>query len=280
MIAVVLGAMVLESAIFAAIPQTGAGEKLTIVNGYAFVDVSVGGRGPFRMMIDTGASSCSLTPKAARAARLTVDHQVALTTLAKERLVPAASNVPVRVGSVEAGGVEFLAMELDAVRTVDSRADGVLGQSFLSRLPYLIDYRRKFLWLGDEAGRQGGRLGTEIVAERAYGRMVLPVGMGPGSGRWRLALDSGASGLVMRCGGHCPQLWNARRGDAILTNSGACAVRRGIVRRVVVGTTIVRSVEAALLDGQALSFEDGVLPANWFSAVYVDSARNLVRLAK
>ena len=222
MIAVVLGAMLLESAVVAGIPPSRDGEKLTIVNGFAFVDVSIGGKGPFRMMIDTGATSCSLSPESAKAAGLVMDYRVVF--------------------------------------------------------PYLIDYRQKLLWLGDEAVRQAASLRTEIAAERADGRMVLPVGMESGGGRWRLTLDTGANALVIRCGARCPKLRDAHGGDRIVTNAGSCAVRRGIVHHVTVGTMIIPRAEAALVDGPVRASEDGVLPASWFSAVYVDSARNLVRL--
>jgi hypothetical protein len=275
-----LGALLLQGMIFAGVHQTGAAEKLTIVNGYAFVDVSINGRGPFRMMIDTGASSCWLTPEVAFAAGLTFDHRVVFTTMAGERLVPAASNARVRLGSEEAGSVEVLSLELDGVRTVSRGVDGVLGQSFLGRFVYMIDYRRKLFRLGDEAGEQVPSFTTEILAEQAQGTMVLPVGIEPGAGIWRLTLDTGSDALVMRCGAHCPQVRDSREGDRIMTNSGSRGVRRGFVDRITVGAVSIPRAEVALLDGPVSGFADGVLPANWFAAVYVDSARNLVRLAK
>jgi hypothetical protein len=72
----------------------------------------------------------------------------------------------------------------------------------------------------------------------------------------------------------------ASLGDRIVTNSGSCAVRRGIVRRIRVGATVIPSAEAALVDGPVSGLEDGVLPANWFRAIYVDSERNVVRLGR
>jgi hypothetical protein len=82
----------------------------------------------------------------------------------------------------------------------------------------------------------------------------------------------------MRCGGHCPKLQDARSGDRIVTNSGTCTVRRGVVRQVSVGDIVFPKAVTALMDGAVSSLDEGLLPANWFSAVYVDSVRNVVRL--
>ncbi|HLK62495.1 MAG TPA: aspartyl protease family protein [Bryobacteraceae bacterium] len=277
MIAVWMGALLLQNAAFLA--EELAGNRLTVVNGYAVIEVSIEGRGPFRMMLDTGAASCSLSPDAAKTAHLALDHRVVLTTIVGERVVPGASNAHLRIGTSEARGVEVLAMEPDAVRAAIGPVDGVLGQSFLSKFPYLIDYRDQRLWLGAAAVRRALDLPAEIGAERSEGRVVVPVAIGAGVGPWRLTLDSGATAIVLRCGGRCPKLRKARSGDRIVTNAGSSArVRHGMLPAVRVGDKVLEWAEAALIDGPASTSEDGVLPANWFSAVFVDPARSIVRL--
>src|SRR5215472_2528939 len=110
-----------------------AEEKLAVVDGYAFVQVRVNGKGPFRMLVDTGASSCTLSNEAATAAGLVYDHRVMVATAAGEHVLPAAGETRVQAGTVQASGVEMLAGPIDAVRQVDPNADGILGQSFLGR---------------------------------------------------------------------------------------------------------------------------------------------------
>ncbi len=239
------------------------------------------GRGPFRMLIDTGTSSCALSPEAAHAAGLVFDTRVRLATISGEHLVPAARATRVRVGPVEADGIEVLSQTIDATRRLDPKVDGLLGQSFLSRRPYLIDYRRRRIWFGEAATRQSSRLGAAVHAESSYGRMVLPVEIERGVRRWRLVLDSGAASLIVQCGTRCPHLSEVRAGARAITNSGERPAQQGLLGRVQVGALSVVRAPAVLVETAPLSNqEDGLLPAAWFSAVYVDSGRGLVRLAK
>jgi len=274
-------AMCLETAALAGNPAVDSGEKVSIVNGFPVVDVWMNGRGPFRMLIDTGTSSCALSPKAARTAGLAFDSRVHLANISGEHLVPAARATRVRVGPIEAEGIEVLAQTIDAARRLDSKVDGLLGQSFLSRRPYLIDYRRRRIWFGEAATRQASRLGPAVHAESAYGRMVLPVEIEHGVRPWRLVLDSGAASLIVQCSTRCPHLSEVDAGARVITNSGERPARQGLLRRVQVGAVSMSRAPAVLVEAAPMSNqEDGVLPAAWFSAIYVDSGRGLVRLAK
>jgi hypothetical protein len=231
------------------------------------------------MMVDSGATSCSLTPEAARLAGLHPDHRVILTTMAGDLLVPAASDAQVRVGAAEADAVEVLTLDPEGVRAGVGRVDGVLGQSFLSRFPYLLDYEKRLLWLGDEADRQSRGLSREIQTERADGRLMLRVAIDQGAKSWWLTLDTGANAMVVWCGRRCPQLHGVKDDHLLVTNSGTSRVRQGKVRRVEVGARGFVEAQVALVDGETSeSREEGVLPANWFAAVYVDNARKVVRL--
>src|SRR5215471_14965319 len=161
-----------------------AEERLAVVDGYAFVQVRVNGKGPFRMLVDTGASSCMLSTEAATSAGLVYDHRVVVAPI-------------------------------DAVRQVDPKADGILGQSFLGRFPYLIDYRKKRLMIGGEAEEQSVVLGGTLAADQVDGRIVVPVSFGGGGKSWRLVLDSGSRRLLLECGTGCPRIERTGTGEMV-----------------------------------------------------------------
>jgi hypothetical protein len=232
------------------------------------------------MLLDTGASSCALAPDAAEYAGLRYDHRVVVETEAGARTV-AASIARVAVGNMEAFDAEVVVQPLDGVRKVDPKADGVLGQSFLGRLPFLVDYKRKRLLIGAEAEERSVGLGAPLPAERLDGRMVVPVTLTEGGRPWWLALDSGSRYMLIECGGGCPRLAVHTGIGAIRTNFGECNVEQGRLRRVQVGDFALSRPEALLLDRTpGPGREEGLLPARMFSAVYVDAARRQVRLAR
>jgi len=256
----------------------GEGEKITLRQGFPFVDVWINGQGPFRMLLDTGAEASMLTPQAAREAGLLFDHRVILTTLAGEKIVPGGSHNVIQVGDVEELGLTILSLELPEVRALTSDADGVLGQSFLSRNAYLLDYRQKRLWLGEEATLQAARLPNEAAATRSRGRTVLPVALDPDGRTWHLALDSGSTNLVIDCSERCPRAWGIERGSHLVTHTGERPVLRGTVRQVRLGDLPMASAEAVMVEGVDTSrWDDGLLPTRWFSAFYVNGA--VVRFA-
>jgi clan AA aspartic protease (TIGR02281 family) len=261
------------------ISAAGAAEPLTMVDGYAFLQVTVNGR-PFRMLLDTGASSCALASDAAERAGLRYNHRVVVETEAGTRTV-GASTAQVRVGSIEALDAEILVQPIDAVRQVDPKADGVLGQSFLGRFPFLVDYRKKRLLIGGEAEESGAALGTLLAAELVEGRLVVSVTLVEGGRPWRLAFDSGSQYLLLECGGGCPRFIEHAGIRTILTNLGDCKAEQGYLRRVQVGDIAVARPEALLIHRMPRpGREEGLLPVRMFSAVYVDAAHNQIRLAR
>ena len=112
------------------------------------------------------------------------------------------------------------------------------------------------------------------------GRPALSVQPDPASAPVVLVLDSGASGLLLYCTQRCPRLSETTAGQA-LTNTGARKVRQGILSHAALGSLRFSGRRAALIEanpepGQA----DGLLPANWFSAIYYNAARQEIRLAR
>lgn len=251
-----------------------AGE-VEITAGYVLVEGWINERGPYLLLVDTGATSSAVTPEVARAAGLRAAYRVTLASAGGEMTVEAVPDTRVRIGAA-AAEVETLILPLDGVRRIDPRIQGVLGQSFLAHLPCLIDYRGRRMWFGSEAVDRAGRLEVLKGVQRAAGRMTVPASLGPGMAPVRLVVDTGASDMTLRAA-----LINGGTPARVLTNMGEQVVRRGLVEAVDVGGIRFRQASVALLEGAPLSEnEDGILPGRWFSAIYLDAERNDVRLAR
>lgn len=245
---------------------------------FVFTDATINGAGPFRLLIDTGASSVSLSPAAARTAGIEAASAVRLATLAGETLVPAGMARSVSAGGAVIGHVEVLITDHPAIRTVDRDVDGVLGQSFLSRVPWMIDYRTRRFAAGDSAVLLSRTI-PEFACERAAdSRLVLPLTIGKAV--FRVALDSGASVLALHCGAGCPRLENADSARQVLTNAGAARATAGQLRDIAAGPIALKRADAVLIESAPIEPSiHGVLPAAWFKAVFVDPHSATIRLA-
>jgi predicted aspartyl protease len=246
---------------------------------FMFADVSINGAGPFKLLVDTGASSTSLSREAARLAGLQAAYAVQLTTLTGETIVPAALAKAVSTGGAALQGVEVLIADPLAIRTVEPKADGVLGQSFLSRIPWMIDYRNRRFVTGETAVLLSRAI-PEFACERADdSRLVLPLTIGKAT--FRVALDSGASALVLHCGSGCPRLEDPDPSRQILTTTGSARATFGRLRDIAAGPVALKRANAVLIEKPPLAPSiHGVLPATWFGSVFVDPQSATMRLAK
>jgi gag-polyprotein putative aspartyl protease len=170
----------------------GSPENLEFTRqGHAIIlkDVFLNHQGPYRMVVDTGNASSLVRPEVARRLRLTPAYAVERVTEAGTHLVPAAILDEVRTGSVSQPAVEVM---IDRVPLPG--ADGVLGQSWLIRHDYLLDYAARRLVLDAEAPRTGNRYGLRNVE----GRPAIAAQVN--GSRRELVLDSGAELMVLSPG--------------------------------------------------------------------------------
>jgi hypothetical protein len=252
------------------------GEPITIVEGYPVVATFINGQGPYRMLIDTGAARCSLKPAVATKIGLVATHQLLLTTLTGEQPVPVAS-VIIHVGSSDTLASEILIHDLPGVDNVQSHIEGLLGQSFLAQRPYLLDYRAKKLWFGEDALAKAEHFSAPVPVDLSYGRAVVPVAIDGEPKPYCLVLDSGVSQLILSCGDRCPRLADEHTITAI-TNTGQVSVREGRIRSAIIGSSRWVSIPTVLIRRSSDAGEgDGLLPTVWFSAIFVDIGGKLIR---
>ena len=84
----------------------------------------------------------------------------------------------IQIGDVRQANLPVIIMDLPRVRDISSKADGVLAQTFLDRVPYLLDYKRKTLWLGEAVH-------IELVAALAPRGLFVNAPLRDANFRWR-----------------------------------------------------------------------------------------------
>ena len=153
------------------------------------VPVTIGGEGPFRFMIDTGAQATVVTRG--------LSERLALKSLGQATVVGMASRRQVEL--VQLDGLEFAARTFDDIHAplLEARhvgADGILGLDSLQDLRVLIDFRAGTIAV-DDAEALGGDRGYEIVvrARRKLGRLIIADALIDGV-KTAVVIDTGAQG--------------------------------------------------------------------------------------
>ena len=215
-------------------------------------------QGPFRMMIDTGAASCLIRPAIAKQLGLRPVYAVQQETLAGIKLVPVVILDELRVGPASDQAVEAMVTEAEF-----AGVDGVLGQSWLVRHDYLLDYRHRRLVL--EPSPPDG--GVRMALRSSDGRPEIPAEV---SGRRQeLVVDSGASVLTLF------RRPAPSRTVALVTNGGTLEGEVGMAK-VKIGGVYTRLMTAVSVDAPP---GPGLLPAASFGSVYVSNRDGVVILS-
>jgi predicted aspartyl protease len=232
----------------------------TSVAGHSLVlnDVFLNGAGPFRMLIDTGNASSIVRPQIARRLNLSPAYSVDQVSVAGVRRVPVAILDEVRAGSVSDRSVEAMIGDV-----FQPGVDGVLGESWLVRHDYLLDYRNRRIGLDGPPPASGIR----APLRSGDGRPVVVVSV-EGSPR-ELVVDSGASALVLyekaaADGGPTSQLQ---------ANGGTVRAQACTVHLSLPGAR-ERLFNAVRIDLDGLG--PGLLPASAYASVFVSNREGFV----
>jgi predicted aspartyl protease len=256
------------------------GARLRLLAGrLPVVPVYLNGEGPFDFLLDTGTNSTIITPALAARLGLRPDGGVTLITVAGQTDVPRARLGRVEVGGYAATDVEALVSGLEPLSELDPRVRGVLGQNFLGRFNYTLDYDgRTVEFEGAAAPPEGARVRFDVEE----GKLVVGAFCdAPAPRALRLVLDAAATGLVIfddaRRG--LADVLSAQAATLMLTESGVVEARLARLPSLRVGDSRLRDVPVALLRDHAprdARSEDGLLPTSLFRAVYFNHAGGYV----
>lgn len=134
------------------------------------VPVSIGGRGPYRFLIDTGAERTVISSQVATRLGLLSAGTIKLISITGESHVPTVS-----IPSIEHDAGRIEKIRAPSLEQRDLGADGILGIDSLADKRILIDFRKGTMTIGSAQKREQ-YWGEDVIvvrAKRRYGQLIL-----------------------------------------------------------------------------------------------------------
>ncbi len=246
-------------------------------SGHVTVRVTAGGVGPFRFLVDTGSSASSVFEHLANRLQLVAAWRTEVVAAVGTELRGVAPLGPLRVGQVEVPDIHATLLTHQERRNVGLDVDGILGQDFLARFHYTIDYRKgRLIWedapeRGDTRPEDTPLASTRVRLIASGGRSVIELPQGiAGEPPLRFVPDTGASTLVVfERSSALPVAIIADHRSA--EAASLLATRKTKMMRLLelkVGDLTLRNQPAVILTRSIDEFDvDGLLPLHMFSRV-------------
>jgi Aspartyl protease len=157
--------------------------------GRVMTSVMVNGKGPFRFVIDTGASRSTLSPHLAKALGLTTPGR----NVILNGVTGAAEVSTVAVDRLEIGALKFENQHLPVIFTsIMGNADGILGVAGFEDQRIDVDFKRDRVSVAQSNGRRPHySLVTTRVERNKFGLMVFDLRIGRRI-KAKAVLDTGA----------------------------------------------------------------------------------------
>lgn len=138
--------------------------------GRIWAPVVINGRGPFRLVLDTGASHSGVTALVALALGLPLDQSPPVML----RGVTGSTTVPtIRVDTLSVGELDMIATVLPIVPDAMGGAEGVLGYEGLSNKRVFIDFRHDKIVISYSRDQRAGRGYVRIPFRSIHGQLIL-----------------------------------------------------------------------------------------------------------
>jgi hypothetical protein len=238
--------------------------------GEILVPVTIGSRGPYPFLLDTGSTHSAVTEaladalEAAPVARTTMRATAGLLDCLVVELPPVA------VDGVAAVGLTATVLPAQAGAALGPAVAGILGQDFLSRFNFTIDYRRsRILWHDRTYAPAGIRLALVPSGDRWVVEIPQP-GTAPA---YRFVPDSGADTLVLYGEALADRLVTAWLVSpaSLASLTGTRTLRTGLVEGLRVGAATLARQLAVVLPVVAAGEPDGLLPLYEFDSVFFNA---------
>lgn len=138
--------------------------------GRIWAPVMINGKGPFRLVLDTGASRSGVTVQVAEKLGLTPDASAPV----KLRAVTGSATVPtIRVDSLEVGDLLMNDSRLPVLNDALGGADGVLGNEGLADRRVYIDFLHDLIIISRSRGRPAPDGFMTIPFQLEHGRLLI-----------------------------------------------------------------------------------------------------------
>jgi predicted aspartyl protease len=274
--------VVLSGAMTAQIRQPKDEVHFRLYDGYLImVQTRINDAGPFRFLVDTGTTRTVIDPELALQLQAPVIGEASLTGVLRVRQDKLVRLKNVRVGEASISGLGAVVDRLARQKTLAPGIRGVLGEDFLSRFDFLIDYKERTMHFGG-APPAGERCRFETIG-RYHGspttnRLLIGVEFTEVSGAAvQLQLDTGAKMPELFPAGEV-SLSSQPWGGFMATSNGANGTNIHSNITVKIGSTIVRGLDV-VESRRAVAFDAaGLLPAAIFHRIYISHLGGFVVL--
>lgn len=235
------------------------------------------GRGPFRLLLDTGSTHSSVSAHTAEAIGAPLVARAPMGSVAGSRMTPVVRIDALRVGPVSVDDLLASVLELSEIPRGE-QIDGVIGQDVLASLRYTIDFRqRRIDWFAGETMEERGR---SLELQPSGGRFVIPLPQG--HALLRLVPDTGAASVLLFAPYDHVPVTRSPLLATLTTPTGETNVSMATLRELRVGALTLRNVPAVLVnrDRSEPAGVDGLLPLHLFDRVTVDGPRRRLIVEK
>lgn len=243
--------------------------KLQLRNGRPIVDgVYINDHGPFRFLLDTGSNINLIDASLAGRIGLVATSHVELASAAGRTSAGQSDGNHIVLDTAAASDQRFLISSLDAIHASSPDVQGVLGNWFLARFDFLLDFQSRILRFTDTSASgdlDGLRVGIHLVNLRP----VLSTSLG------NLVLDSGQDQVVL-FGVHPDD--DREFGYQLRTVAGGQLVGKSPHQRLTIAGKTIWSGDAVAISARPEPEIDGLLPLNIFKALYICNSGGYVTL--
>lgn len=158
---------------------------------FLFAEVSINGQGPFRFLIDTGATQTVLTPKVATKLGL---QKIATNIMFGVGGAGKVESPIYRADSLKVGDVTVKDLPLGTIANplLELFLDGILGPTLLADFLITMDYPRNQI----ELSRKAPEGGTVIPAWFLSGLLLIPADVN-GKYKGNFLIDTGADSTLL-----------------------------------------------------------------------------------
>lgn len=235
--------------------------------GGIIVDVTLDGRGPFRLLLDTGSTHTIITEPVALAVGARAVASAVVTSAAGAQMLPVVAIERLAIGPVAMRVLPTVVPSLP----VEGEADGLLGQDVLGGRRYTLDNGRKVVVWHQDRSPTVDSAAVVLPMEEVQGRFVVKATVD--ARPVRLVIDTGSEALVLFGWSRHPGA--VRTVVSTVSGSEEASVGRVGLRLGVGDRTSMVAVHVSrdVMPGQP----EGLLPLHRFGQVTVDGpGRRLV----
>jgi predicted aspartyl protease len=244
------------------------------------VEVKVNNAGPFKFLVDTGTTRTVIDPGLAHQLQAPAIGKVSLTGMLHQRQDELVRIENLQLGGASSSGLGVIVDKLARQKTLAPGIRGVLGEDFLSRFDFFIDYKRQWVRFGGSIPA-GERCRFETIGQHngspTINRLLILTEFIDGGTRELLQLDTGARVPELFPASHDTFSSPSWEGTMAISN-GADEVTIDSNAAIKIGSTVVRGLDVVQSRRSLVFDAAGLLPAAIFRSIYISHSGGFVVL--